>query len=173
MVACETLNVRATSACALPLASRWSASCRWSGVSAAGRPNFTPLAFARFLPSPVRARRVRPGVFEALEASAARSECCNDVEQVTGGTCQPVQSGDNQHIAALDLVEKLGQLGAVSLGTADLFLEHLGAACGHQLSLLGCEVLAVGADTRIAVSRHFLTLCVLTSCCHYTKHANQ
>jgi hypothetical protein len=44
------------SACALPLASRWRASCGWCGVRAAGRPNFTPLAFARFLPSPVRAR---------------------------------------------------------------------------------------------------------------------
>jgi hypothetical protein len=56
IVACETLKVRATSACASPLASLWIASCRWCGVSAVGRPNFTPRSLARFLPSPVRAR---------------------------------------------------------------------------------------------------------------------
>ena len=56
IVACETLNDRATSACASPLARRWRASCRWCGVSAVGRPNFTPRSLARFLPSPVRAR---------------------------------------------------------------------------------------------------------------------
>jgi hypothetical protein len=56
IVACETLNVRATSACASPLPSRCRASLHWCGVRAVGRPNFTPLAFARALPSLVRAR---------------------------------------------------------------------------------------------------------------------
>ena len=56
IVACETAKDRAISACASPLASRWIASCRWCGVRAAGRPNLTPRAFARALPSPVRAR---------------------------------------------------------------------------------------------------------------------
>jgi hypothetical protein len=44
------------SACASPLASRSIASWRWCGVSDCGRPNFTPRAFARVLPSLVRAR---------------------------------------------------------------------------------------------------------------------
>ena len=82
--------------------------------------------------------------FEALEASAALSECCNHVEQIAGRTCQPVQAGDDQHVAALDFVEQLGQFSAVGLRTRHFLLEHFGAACGHQLGLLGCEVLAIG-----------------------------
>src|SRR5262249_30649849 len=101
---------------------------------------------------------VGPGVFEALEASAALSECRNDVKQIAGRTGQSVQSGDDEHVAALDPVENLGQFGTVGLCTRYFFLEHLGAACGHQLSLLGCKVLAVGANSSIAVSRHFLVL---------------
>ena len=56
IVACETLKDRATSACASPRASLWIASCRWWAVRALGRPNLTPLALARALPSLVRAR---------------------------------------------------------------------------------------------------------------------
>jgi hypothetical protein len=47
IVACETLKDRATSASASPLARRWKASCRWCGVSAAGRPKRTPRALRR------------------------------------------------------------------------------------------------------------------------------
>src|SRR5262249_22206260 len=52
------------SAWASPLARRWIASCRWCGVSAVGRPNFTPRSLARFLPSPVRARISSAAVIE-------------------------------------------------------------------------------------------------------------
>src|SRR5262249_39697930 len=56
MVACETLNVRATSACASPAMRRCSASWRWCGVILRGRPNRTPRSLARLRPSPVLAR---------------------------------------------------------------------------------------------------------------------
>jgi hypothetical protein len=53
-------------------------------------------------------------------ASAALSECCNHVEQIAGRTCQTVQSGDDEHVAAFDFVEQLGQL-ARSVFAPDTF----------------------------------------------------
>src|SRR5262249_25088126 len=100
---------------------------------------------------------VRQSIFEALEASAALSECRNHVEQIAGRTGQPVQSGDHQHVAAPDPAEHLGQLGTVGLRATNLLFEHLGASGRHQLGLLGCEVLAVCGNSSVAVSRHFLS----------------
>jgi hypothetical protein len=45
-----------------------------------------------------------------------------------------LEPSDHQHVVRLEPGDDLPQLRSVGLGARDLFLEHLGAANGHQLS---------------------------------------
>src|SRR5262249_28219823 len=112
---------------------------------------------------------VCPSVLQAAEASFPVANGGEHVEQVAGGACEPVQARDYQHITRLEPVNNFGQLSTVGFCTRYFFLEYLRATGRRQLSLLGCEVLAIRTDACISVSYHFLILFVR----HYTKYANQ
>src|SRR5712671_4009804 len=65
-------------------------------------------------------RGVRPAILERTEAGAPLRQLVEQVEQVPGRTRQPIKTGDDQHVALLKPADRLGQLGAVSLGPRDL-----------------------------------------------------
>src|SRR5262249_25347217 len=106
----------------------------------------------------VRGRRVGPSIAQALEARAALADLGEHVEQLARGSRQPIEPRDDQHVAVLELPDRLRQLGPVGLGTRNLFLEYLGAASGHELGVLAREILAVGAYPCISEHRHLVTL---------------
>src|SRR5262249_37301881 len=106
----------------------------------------------------VSGRGVGPAVLQRLEAGAALADLAEHVEQVTRGSRQPIEPRDDQHVAVLELPDRLRQLGPVGLGTRNLFLEYLGAASGHELGVLAREILAVGAYPCISEHRHLVTL---------------
>jgi hypothetical protein len=62
----------------------------------------------------VRRRGVRPGVLERAETGAGLLDGIEDVEQVACGARQAVQARDNEHIARLEPVDRLSELGAVA-----------------------------------------------------------
>ncbi len=161
------------SACVSPSASLSSASCRWCGDSLRGRPNRTPRSLARLLPSPVldrissRSNSAKPprtvsisrpcGLVVSAQVSlsdlkpAPRSlQCLDDVQQVAGGTRQPIEARDHQHVTRLQPGDHLGQLRAVALGAAGLLSIDLGAPRGRQLGNLAGEVLIPRRDPRIS-----------------------
>src|SRR5262249_30855126 len=106
----------------------------------------------------VRGRGVGPAVLQRLEAGAALADLGEHVEQVARGSRQPIEPRDDQHVAVLELPDRLRQLGPVGLGARNLFFEHLGAAGGHELGVLAREILAVGAYPRISEHRHSVAL---------------
>jgi hypothetical protein len=69
---------------------------------------------------------VGPCLLQRLERRAGIGNLMDDVEQVAGRPCQPVQPGDNQNIAFAQCCQQALQLLAVAVGTGDLFLKDLG-----------------------------------------------
>jgi hypothetical protein len=54
-----------------------------------------------------------------------------DIQQVPGRSCQPIEPGHDQQVVALQPLHDLGQLGPINAGTGDLLLVDLGATGGH------------------------------------------
>src|SRR5215813_8426158 len=171
MVACETLNVRATSACASPAARRCSASWRWCGVILRGRPNRTPRSLARFRPSPVRARISSRSNSAKPPRTVSISRPCAVVVSAHVSLSErkpaprfPISSStlsrarDDENITWFETADHLGKLRPVGLGARYLLFEHLGAAGGHQLGILGGQVLISGRYADISEKRHDFTL---------------
>jgi hypothetical protein len=98
-------------------------------------------------------RGIGPSILEALEAGAAIADGSQNVEQIARRPSQPIQPRHQQHVARLKPTDHLGQLGPVRLGAADLLLEDLGTAGGHQLGILSNQVLITGADATDRTAR--------------------
>jgi hypothetical protein len=66
------------------------------------------------------------------------------VQEIPGRACQPVEPGHHQHIAAVDSLERLAELGAVGLRAARCLTEHLFASSLGELADLCVHALTVG-----------------------------
>ena len=70
------------------------------------------------------------------ELGATLGKGVQDVEQIAGRACQPVEAGHDQQVVALQPLHDLSQLGPISAGTGDLLLVDLRATGGHQFRVL-------------------------------------
>src|SRR5262249_37524516 len=103
----------------------------------------------------MRRRGVGPGVLQRTEAGSSLGQLVEHIEQIAGRARQTIKAGDDEDITGLEPADGLGQLGPVGLRARGLLLEHLGAAGGSQLGILGSQVLVSGRDPRISEKRHF------------------
>jgi hypothetical protein len=70
-------------------------------------------------------RRVGPRVAKRTEARFPAGDRRERVQQVAGGSRQPVEPCHHQHVAVFDLVKQAAKLRPVGLGSARYFAKHL------------------------------------------------
>jgi hypothetical protein len=76
----------------------------------------------------MRAGGIGPGVGEGPEARFAVGDHGEGIEKIPRRSRQPVEPAHHQHIIGVDLLERLAQLGAVSLRAARCLAEYLFAS---------------------------------------------
>src|SRR5882724_13157923 len=91
----------------------------------------------------VRCGGVGPRIRDRTKAGACLRNTIKNIEQVACRSRQAVKPRHHQHVAGLELLEQLLELGAVAPGAADLLRKDLRAACVAELRLLRGECLAV------------------------------
>src|SRR4051812_9952091 len=73
------------------------------------------------------------------------------VEQVPCRSGKAVEASDHEHVAGLQPVERLAELGSVGLGAARHLAEHLRASRFGELAHLRLDALSAGRDPGVAV----------------------
>ena len=76
----------------------------------------------------MRAGGIGPRVAKRSETRLAIGDRGEGVQEIPRRACQPVEPGHHQHIAGVDLVERLAELGAVGLCAARCLAEDLFAS---------------------------------------------
>jgi hypothetical protein len=89
-------------------------------------------------------------LLQAAEPDAAVSEAGDGVDQVAQGAAEAVEFPDDQGIARAQVVEELGEGGAVGAGAAGGLGEHPVAAGRRELVDLELGLLVGGGDAGIA-----------------------
>jgi hypothetical protein len=110
--------------------------------------------------APVRCGGVGPGVAKGFETGFLAGDRRERVQQVAGGSRQPVEPGHGYDVAGVELVEQPAKLRAVGLGAARHFAEHFFASGLGELAHVGLNALAVRGYPRIAVF-HALLMAVI------------
>ena len=77
----------------------------------------------------------------------------HDCEQVEGGARQPVDAGDDDHVAGFECSQHLVQLAPVGASSADFLAKDALAAGGLEPVELGLQRLADGRDAGVSVGR--------------------
>jgi hypothetical protein len=104
----------------------------------------------------VRRRRVGPCVAERTETGFPAGDRRERVQQVAGGSRQPVEPCHHQDVAGVKLVEQSAKLRPVGLGSARHFAEHLARPVFPQFCYLSRDALAVRRYPRVAVNHGFI-----------------
>jgi hypothetical protein len=99
----------------------------------------------------VRCRGVGPCVAKGFETGVLGGDRRERVQQVAGGSRQPVEPRHRQHVAGVEHVEQPAKLCAVGLRAARHFAEHLFASGLGELAHLSVNALAVGRYPCVAV----------------------
>src|SRR5262249_37754668 len=68
----------------------------------------------------VRRSCIRPSVGQRAEPRASLGDGVEDVQQIPRRARQPIKSGDDEHVAGFEPLEKLAERGAIRLGTTNL-----------------------------------------------------
>jgi hypothetical protein len=89
--------------------------------------------------------------FEGTETRLAVGNGAEGIQQVAGGSRQTVEPCYRYHVFRVELVEQAAKLGAVGLGSACHFAEHLLPSCLCQLPHLCANALTVHRDSHITV----------------------
>ena len=105
--------------------------------------------------APMRARGVGPCVAERAEPGLAVGDRGKGVQEIPCRSGQAIEPGHHQHVAGVDLVERLAQLVAVGLGPARCLAEHLLASGLGQLTDLCLDALTVRRYPRVPVFHGF------------------
>jgi hypothetical protein len=87
---------------------------------------------------------IGPRVAKRPETRFAISDRGEGVQEIPCRTGQPVEPGHHQHIAGVDLLERLSELGAIGLRSARRLAEHLFASSLGELAHLRVYALTVG-----------------------------
>src|SRR4051794_20073937 len=98
----------------------------------------------------VRRGRIGPGVIQRSETSAALDNRCQHVQQVAGGSGEPIEPGDDKHVAFAQHVDSVGKLSAIRPDAAYLLGEDLGAAGRLQSGDLGVQRLPISRYARVS-----------------------
>ena len=92
----------------------------------------------------MRAGGIGPRIDEGPEACFAIGDRGEGVQEIPGRACQPVEPGHHQHIAGVDLLERLAQLAAVGLRAARCLTKHFFGSGLGELTNLCVHAMAVG-----------------------------
>src|SRR5450759_5353139 len=101
-------------------------------------------------------RKGTPCVMQRTKARALAGDGRQRVQQVAGGSRQPVKARHRQHVALVELRESAGKLGAVGPRAAGRLSKDLLGFGRAKLLHLRVEALAVGRYPRIAVNHDLL-----------------
>jgi hypothetical protein len=93
-------------------------------------------------PPDYTAARKRSLIVEHLEAGTGLADLVRNVEQVAGRARQAIELRDDHHVARLQRLYELGELGPIASRTGHFLGEYFGAAGGGQFGLLSVERLA-------------------------------
>ena len=99
---------------------------------------------------------VGPCVAKRAEAGLPAGDRRERIQQVAGGSRQPVEPRHHHHVAGVELVEHAAKLRPVGLGSARNFTEHLARPMLPQFRDLSGDALAVRRYPRIAVNHGFI-----------------
>jgi hypothetical protein len=110
--------------------------------------------------APVRCGGVGPGVAKGFETGFLAGDRRERVQQVAGGSRQPVEPGHGYDVAGVELVEQAAKLRPVGLRSARHLAEHLARPVFPQRRDLSGDALAVRRYPCIAVF-HALLMAVI------------
>ena len=100
--------------------------------------------------APGRRRRVGPRLGQRSQAGPSVADPLGNVEKIARRSGEAIKPRHRHHVAGLQMVQHLRQLGAAALRAGCLFLEHALAAGRFQRRALLVEGLAIGRDAGIS-----------------------
>ena len=100
--------------------------------------------------APGRRRRVGPRLGQRSQAGLGVADPLGYVEKIARRSGEAIKPRHRHHVAGLQMVQQLRQLGAAALRARCLFLEHTLAAARLQRRALLVEGLAFGRDAGIS-----------------------
>ena len=96
------------------------------------------------------------GRVDCTESDATLGELVDERDELASASAEPVEVQDNQNVAAAQVVEARGQIGAIGRGSGGAILEHALATGGVERVELAVEDLAAfgGGDAGVADKAH-------------------
>ena len=91
-----------------------------------------------------------PRLGQRSQAGLGLADSLGNIEKIARRSGEAIEPRHRHHVAGLQMVQHLRQLGAAAMRAGCLFLKDALAACRFQLRALLVKGLAVGRDARIS-----------------------